>query len=227
MGNLLKEMLIGTILGDAHLGRTGLNRAFLTFEQSSKKSDYLNHIYNIINQEDLALEEPRSYSREDSRYNITNQSLYFRTKSLEELKPFADMFLDKDNKKTIPVNIADYLTPRSLAFWIMDDGQAVKKGGVTLCTDSFKSEEVSLLRQALENKFAITTSIHNKKGSTGNYYERIYINKSSLELLKPELKTHFHDSMLYKINEVVPREDINQLESEADSVSDSFDIGDI
>lgn len=49
MGNLLKEMLIGTILGDARLGRTGLNRAFLTFDQSAKKSDYLNHIYNIIN----------------------------------------------------------------------------------------------------------------------------------------------------------------------------------
>ena len=45
MKNLLKEMLIGTILGDAHLGRTGLNRAFLTFEQYAKKSDYLNHIY--------------------------------------------------------------------------------------------------------------------------------------------------------------------------------------
>ena len=182
MKNLLKEMLIGTILGDAHLGRTGLNRAFLTFEQSAKKSDYLNHIYNIINQENLALDEPKSYSREDSRYNSKNQSLYFRTKSLEELKPFADLFLDKDNNKTIPVNIADYLTPRSLAFWIMDDGQAVKRGGVTLCTDSFKSEQVSLLKQALENKFGITTSIHNKKGSTDNYYERIYIGKNSLDL---------------------------------------------
>ena len=59
------------------------------------------------------------------------------------------MFLDKDNNKTIPVNIADYLTPRSLAFWIMDDGQAVKKGGVTLCTDCYKPEEVNLLKFAL------------------------------------------------------------------------------
>ena len=135
--------------------------------------------------------------------------------------------MDKDNNKTIPVNIADYLTPRSLAFWIMDDGQAVKRGGVTLCTDSFKSEQVSLLKQALENKFGITTSIHNKKGSTDNYYERIYIGKNSLDLLKPELKQHFHGSMLYKINEVVPYENSNQLDSELDSVSDSFDIGDI
>ena len=32
----------------------------------------------------------------------------------------------------------------SLAFWIMDDGQQVKRGGVTLCTDSFDLEEVNI-----------------------------------------------------------------------------------
>lgn len=47
----------------------------------------------------MALKEPKSYSRKDSRYNVTNQSVYFRTKSLEELKPLADLFLDKNNKK--------------------------------------------------------------------------------------------------------------------------------
>lgn len=33
----IKEFLIGTLLGDAHIGRTGLNKAFISFEQSSKK----------------------------------------------------------------------------------------------------------------------------------------------------------------------------------------------
>lgn len=225
MTNIIKEMLIGTILGDAHLGRTGLNKAFITFEQSIKKNDYLNHLYNLVNQENLALEEPTSYSRKDSRYNVINQSVYFRTKSLEELKPLADLFLDLNNNKIIPVNIADYLTSRSLAFWIMVDGQAVKRGGVTLCTDSYRPEEINILKFALENKFGITTSIHNKKGSGGNYYERIYIGKSSLDQLKPELNSHFHDSMLYKINEVVPFEN-NKLDSGVDSVKDFFDIGD-
>ena len=77
---------------------------------------------------------------------MNNSSLYFRTQSLESLKPLADMFLDSSNKKIIPTNIADHLSPRSLAFWIMDDGQQVKRGGVTLCTDSFNTNEVSLLR---------------------------------------------------------------------------------
>ena len=119
----------------------------------------------------------------------------------EELKPLADMFLDNKGNKIIPLNIAEHLTARSLAFWIMDDGQQVKRGGVTLCTDSFNTEEVSLLREALTNKFNLVTSIHHKTGKNGSIYERIYINKSSLDKIKPLLKEHFHDTMLYKINE--------------------------
>lgn len=38
MNKMLKEMLIGVILGDAHIGRIGLDKAFITFEQSSKKN---------------------------------------------------------------------------------------------------------------------------------------------------------------------------------------------
>jgi len=90
-------------------------------------------------EEGIESEEPRTYTRTDKRYNITNKSLYFRTKSLEELKPFADRFLNSEGNKMIPSNISELLSPRSLAFWIMDDGQQVKKGGVTLCTDSFNS----------------------------------------------------------------------------------------
>jgi len=61
----------------------------------------------------------KSYSRQDSRYNTQNNSLYFRTQSIEELRPLADMFLDDTGKKRIPKTIVDELTHRSLAFWMM------------------------------------------------------------------------------------------------------------
>jgi hypothetical protein len=32
----------------------------------------------------------------------------------------------------------------------MDDGQQVKKGGLTLCTDSYNSNEINILREALK-----------------------------------------------------------------------------
>jgi hypothetical protein len=73
----------------------------------------------------------KEYVREDSRYKTMNKSLYFRTQSLESLKPMADLFLNAEGEKIIPNNIADHLTPRSLAFYLMDDGQQVKKGGAS------------------------------------------------------------------------------------------------
>jgi hypothetical protein len=207
-------MLVGVLLGDAHIGKVGLDKAFISFEQSKNKSDYLLYLHKLISEGGFELENIKNYSRNDPRYpNRSTESLYFRTKSLSELKPLADLFLDPENKKIIPTNIAEMLTPRSLAFWIMDDGQQVKRGGVTLCTDSFKSEEVGILRNALNSKFNLITSIHNKKGNNDSNYERIYINKSSLEDIKPLLKEHMHESMLYKINE-------NQIET-TDSTSTS------
>lgn len=141
MNKTLKDMLVGVILGDAHIKIIGLDKAFISFEQSKKKLDYLNYLLSLTKKEGLPLmdEVVREYSREDHRYGITNNSGYFRTKSIEDLKPIAELFLDESGNKIIPSNIAEHLTPRSLAFWIMDDGQQVKRGGVTLCTDSFKN----------------------------------------------------------------------------------------
>ena len=95
---------------------------------------------------------------QDILKKMINESVYFRTESLEELKPLADMFLDSEGKKIVPSNIAEHLTARGLAFWVMDDGQQVKRGGVTLCTDSFHSEEVNILREALKTNFNLITS---------------------------------------------------------------------
>lgn len=205
MNKTFKDMLVGVILGDASIGRTGLDKGFISFEQSKRKISYLNHLFSLIKEEGLPLmnEEIKEYIRVDKRYKTTNSSGFFRTQSIKELKPIADLFLDKSGKKIIPSNIAEHLTPRSLAFWIMDDGQQVKRGGVTLCTDSFKNNEISILREALKKNFNLETSIHTKKGKNDTIYERIYIKKDGFEELKPQLKPHMHESMLYKLNEQI------------------------
>lgn len=136
----------------------------------------------------------REYTRSDARYNVNNSSVYFRTESLEEIKPIlrrAEMFLDESGHKRIPNNIADHLTEKSLAYWILDDGHQVKRGGVTLCTDSFNSQEISILRDALNTNFNLITSIHKKKGSNESIYERIYINKDSLDSIKTKFNSTY------------------------------------
>ncbi len=53
-------------------------------------------------------------------------------------------------KKVVPANIADYLTPRALAYWISEDG-AYTGAGILLHTNCFTREEVELLISLLES----------------------------------------------------------------------------
>ena len=101
MNKAIKDMLIGVIFGDAHIGKTGLDKAFITFEQSKSKINYLNYLHTLTKKGGLPLlnESIKEYSREDVRYNSNTNSLYFRTQSLEILRPLADQFLDDKGKK--------------------------------------------------------------------------------------------------------------------------------
>jgi hypothetical protein len=114
MKNHISELLIGTLLGDASVRKTSFSKAYISFEQSKKKDKYFKYLYQEM--KEYSSSEPKEYNKFDSRYNIKNSSLYFGTKSLEIFKPFADMFLNEKNKKIVPTNIIDLLTPRSLAF---------------------------------------------------------------------------------------------------------------
>jgi hypothetical protein len=77
----------------------------------------------------------------------------------------------------------------------MDDGQYVKNGGLTLCTDNFTLQEVNVLKSVLENKYGLLCSLHNKKG---NY--RIYISGHSLSVLKQLVLPYVHPNFRYKLD---------------------------
>nr|WIF29641.1 hypothetical protein [Amanita sp. CQC-2022a]WIF29663.1 hypothetical protein [Amanita sp. CQC-2022a] len=106
MNKTLKDTLVGVLLGDASIRRSGLNKnkASITFEQSSKKLEYKTYLQNLNFTKEGGLEltqdELRMYSREDLRYQTINKnnSLSFNTKPLEELKLIADLFLDESGK---------------------------------------------------------------------------------------------------------------------------------
>ena len=55
------------------------------------------------------------YSRSDPRYNSNTNSIRFSTESEEGFKPLADLFLDREGNKKIPLNIGEELTIRGLA----------------------------------------------------------------------------------------------------------------
>jgi hypothetical protein len=137
----LKEILIGVLLGDSHISKTK-EGAYISFEQSLRRRGYLLYLYGLF--ELYSKNPPTEYKRLDKRYK-ERVALCFRTRNLFMFKEFADIFLKEEGggkfQKIVHSDIHNLLTPVGLAFWIMDDGQHVKKKGltqgVTLCTDSF------------------------------------------------------------------------------------------
>nr|CAI9430484.1 LAGLIDADG endonuclease [Fomitopsis pinicola] len=170
------------------------------YAQSSLRKHHLNYFNHILElfkpylSKDFKLKE-RSFT--DNRSNIKYSSVQFATLSLPCFNYYKDIFYNSENLKIVPSNIKNLLSPRGLAYWIMDDGSLQNKG-LHLNTYGFTSQDILNLKSTLENMFGENTlkcSIHkHKKG------DRIYIWEESMELIRHNISQFMHKDMLYKIN---------------------------
>lgn len=171
------------------------------YGQSSLREHHLNYFHHV-----LKLFEPfiskkfkaKSRSFLDKRSNITYSSINFATLTLPCFTYYRNLFYNSDNKKIVPLNINQLLTPIGLAYWIMDDGSLQNKG-LHLSVYNFSYDEVVLLKNTLETLFApgatIKCSIHNhKKGY------KLYIWEESMIIVKNHISQYMHKNMLYKIS---------------------------
>ena len=102
-----------------------------------------------------------------------------------------------NGKKIIPLNIEEYLTEISLAFWIMDDGGKNTHGDLILHTNSYTLKEVELLISVLNNKFNLSSKIYKRR--TNQW--AIRIPKKELPKVRKLVSNYIHSSMEYKIKE--------------------------
>lgn len=187
------QVLIGVTLGDAHVKRTNPNyNTSICFEQSLAHESYLRYLYDIF--KDLVGTPPMSPKRKP--HKVTGKiypSLRFSTLSFDYLNIFHELFYNK-GKKEVPINISDYFTKISFAFWIMDDGTKAA-GALKLCTESFTYSDILILIDMLKTKFDIQSSPQ-KRGVIG---WRIYIPRTQMDKVRNLVKPHMHPDMLYKI----------------------------
>ena len=199
---LHKDVIVGCGLGDAGFSITSENKAVMRFGQGLPNKSYLYYLFDIMKQY-ASQPQVKEQTVYDPRYDKTNLSYGFTTKASSIFYPFAQLFLDKTEKtkktiKIVPSCLYELLSPGALAFWLQDDGQHVKRGGITLCTDNYSYDEVLILKLILEDKYKLQCTIHNKNIAKGYY--RIYISAKSLPILQSLVVEYFHGSMLYKLN---------------------------
>ena len=196
----LNEIMIGLLLGDGHIQKRSINgNSRFIYGQSSLRLhhlNYFNHVFELFKPYLSKDFNPKKRSFTDKRSNKIYSSVQFATLSLPCFNYYKELFYN-ENKKIVPSNIQNLLSPRGLAYWIMDDGSLQNKG-LHLNTYGFSNQDVLKLKSTLENMFGENTlkcSIHkHKKG------ERIYIWGESMGVVRHNISKFMHKNMLYKIN---------------------------
>lgn len=187
------DLIIGSLLGDASVEKRG-NSARIEFKQGFNHASYLYFIYfQFLFWDLVSSTAPIPFKIGDGKGG-KHLVLRFRTRTSVKYTWFRNIFYP-EGRKIVPSNIADYLTPRGLAYWIMDDG-GYHKSGLILHTNSYTKKDVELLQFVLLNKFNIKTNIWLKNN---NHY-LIYITASSLPTVRNLVLPYMHSSMKYKVH---------------------------
>jgi hypothetical protein len=189
----LHEIIIGLSLGDLHI-RKPRNNALFMFEQGLIHEAYILHLYTLF-KDYCSLDPKYSQRKPDFRTGKIYSRITFYTYSLPCFNYYRDLFY-VDGVKTIPLNIGELLTARSLAYWLMDDSHK-HSSGLSICTDSYSEQEVLLLISVFKEKF----NIHCSPMKRGSNKLRIYVKAKSLNDLRNLVSPYFIPSMIYKIGE--------------------------
>lgn len=85
--------------------------------------------------------------------------MVFETRSYPVLNQLQELFVE-NGIKVIKPELFHYLTPVSLAHWIMSDGVEKSQYGLTLCTDGFTFQDVSRLINILIIRYQLDCRMH-------------------------------------------------------------------
>jgi len=198
------EVLIGSLLGDGCITRSGRGLNHFRFKQSTIHSEYFFFIF-LIFQPYLTLGSPSISCHFDKRYNKLYESLTLQTRPIYNdvlnINTLENIFYTKDEKgnrfKRVPLDIESLLSPISLAIWIMDDGHFYNNA-VFLNVQSFKLEENILLVSALA-KLGLSSKVIPVSNKDNKWPERIFISARNLNKLRELVLPYMTKSMYYKL----------------------------
>ena len=176
------EVCVGLMLGDASLQTQDNGKTYrMKFEVGEKNLAYLQHIKtNVL--DDFILGEPHEITRTNKNNRLV-KTYQLQTVGHENFCVLQDLFLDSNKKKCIKKDrLAPYFTPRTLAYWFMDDGGKLDYSpnqgkGLVFNTHCFSHSEVQDLCTLITEKFDLTTwTKPNKSGYvvaiSGKDYEK-------------------------------------------------------
>ena len=188
LSDLQRNVLVGLLLGDAHLETQNRGRTYrVRFEYSAKHRAYADHLYELF--QEWILTPPQV------KLDATHNNIWFQTVSHAAFRYYAHQFYD-EQRKCVPKNIHRFLTARSIAYWFMDDGsiKSRESKGVIFNTHCFTRNEVERLIDVLQNSFALDAKERKQKDGL-----QIYISGKSYGRFQEIVDPFMISSMRYRI----------------------------
>mgnify|MGYP001560511944 FL=1 len=157
-----KAILVGTLLGDGYLQKTGEKNARLRLEHGGKQKDYL--LWKVRAFPRLFQGKAVHLSRVHPKTQETYEYWRAQSSSSPVLGKWRALFYPS-GKKRIPENLAEILTePLALAVWYMDDGYYNPKDKNSfLYLGRVSREEAECAQDMLMKNFELSTRVYDKK----------------------------------------------------------------
>lgn len=187
------EAGVGLILGDAYIRSRDEGKTYcMQFEW--KNEAYINHVCKLYDEWILSLPHKKVRTNYLGNEVVTWGAQTFKHKAFNEL---AELFIINNNKHINPDLVNKYITPRSLAYWFMDDGGKwdynlnSNNKSIVLNTQGFSIQEVQYLIDGLNIKFNLNCSMKFNKNKPiifipSNNYKHYY--NLIIPYMIPEIK---------------------------------------
>jgi hypothetical protein len=188
------DVLIGTILGDGFLQKTGEKNARLRLEHSDKQKEYCLWKGKIFGR--LFQGTPSYLERIHPKTKETYKYCRWQSSASPSFGEWRKYFYP-EGKKIIPSDLGDFLTnPITLAVWYMDDGyfntvdrnSFIYLGRVTLA-------EAEIVQKAIKENFGIEVAVYDKK----NKGFALFFNAAETKKFHALIHPFIIESMHYKL----------------------------
>ena len=186
------EVLVGTVLGDGFLQKTGSKNARLRLEHSDKQKDYL--LWKGTQLSRLFQGKPSYLSRVHPKSGQRYSYVRWQSNASPELGVWQRYFYP-NGKKIIPADIGKNLSSLALAVWYMDDGYYSKDKSSFIYLGKVSKNEADVLRDAIAKNFSISAKVYDKKQKGF----ALYFPVEETRKLHALIKSFIHSSMQYKI----------------------------
>lgn len=190
-----KAVLVGTVLGDASLQKTGDKNARLRLEHGDKQKSYLLWKAEIFSR--LFQGKPSYIERMHPKTGRAYRYWRYQSSATPVLGAWHKMFY-QDGHKKIPDNLETVLVePLALAVWYMDDGYYYAKDRNSyLYLGRVSRHEARITQRTIQNNFSVRGRVYDKKKKGFALFFSVAETKKLHKLLRSHMLPEFDYKLL-------------------------------